>query len=132
MSYVIFIHVKDTDSISYVRSVHLYDSLDTNVERKEFRHDIFEELLIMYIRHPLFRKGKSLQFLKKSPHLMHTEETTALVEQNDTINACRFLILFVIHLVTLFSLEQNNFFLEHKLSPVHLTWLHLVYGKILF
>ena len=46
--------------------------------------------------------------------------------------ACRFLILFDIHLVTLFSLEQNNFFLEHKLSPVHLTWLHLVYGKILF
>ena len=36
------------------------------------------------------------------------------------------------HLVTQFSLEQNNFFLEHKLSPVHLTWLHLVYGKILF
>ena len=48
------------------------------------------------------------------------------------INACRFLILFDIHLVTLFSLEQNNFFLEHKLLPVHLTWLHLVYGKILF
>ena len=33
---------------------------------------------------------------------------------------------------TLFSLEQNNFLLEHKLLPVHLTWLHLVYGKILF
>ena len=42
------------------------------------------------------------------------------------LNACRFLILFDIHLVTLFSLEQNNFFLEHKLPPVHLTWLHLV------
>ena len=26
------------------------------------------------------------------------------------INICRFLILFDIHLVTLFSLEQNNFF----------------------
>ena len=26
------------------------------------------------------------------------------------------------NLVTLFFLEQNNFFLEHKLSPVHLTW----------
>ena len=37
-----------------------------------------------------------------------------------------------IYLETLFSLEQNNFFLEHKLLPVHLTWLHLVYGKILF
>ena len=36
------------------------------------------------------------------------------------------------YLATLFSLKQNNFFLEHKLSPVHLTWLHLVYGKILF
>ena len=44
----------------------------------------------------------------------------------------RFLILFDIHLRTLLSLEQNIFFLEHKLSPVHLTWLHLVYGKILF
>ena len=48
------------------------------------------------------------------------------------INICRFLILFDIHLATLFSLKQNNFFIEHKLSPVHLTWLHLVYGKILF
>ena len=48
------------------------------------------------------------------------------------INICRFLILFDIHLATLFSLKQNNFFLEHKLLPVHLTWLHLVYGKILF
>ena len=36
------------------------------------------------------------------------------------------------NIVTLFSLEQNIFFLEHKLLPVHLTWLHLVYGKILF
>ena len=36
------------------------------------------------------------------------------------------------YLVTQFSLKQNNFFLEHKLLPVHLTWLHLVYGKILF
>ena len=26
----------------------------------------------------------------------------------------------------------EQFFLEHKLSPVHLTWLHLVYVKILF
>ena len=33
---------------------------------------------------------------------------------------------------TLFSLEQNIFFLEHKLLSVHLTWLHLVYEKILF
>ena len=48
------------------------------------------------------------------------------------LNICRFLILFDIHLATLFSLKQNNFFLEHKLLPVHLTWLHLVYGKILF
>ena len=38
----------------------------------------------------------------------------------------------ILPLATLFSLKQNNFFIEHKLSPVHLTWLHLVYGKILF
>ena len=30
------------------------------------------------------------------------------------------------------SLKQNKFFMEHKLSPVQLTWLHLVYGKILY
>ena len=53
-------------------------------------------------------------------------------KQEFLVNICRFLILFDIHLATLFSLKQNNFFIEHKLSPVHLTWLHLVYGKILF
>ena len=35
------------------------------------------------------------------------------------LNTCRFLILFDIHLVTQISLEQNNFFLEHKLLQVH-------------
>ena len=30
------------------------------------------------------------------------------------------------------SLEQSQFYWEHKLLPVHLTWLLLVYGKILF
>ena len=48
-----------------------------------------------------------------------------LHKQPSGIKACRFLILFDIHLGTLFSLEQNIFFLEHKLLPVHLTWLHL-------
>ena len=31
-----------------------------------------------------------------------------------------------------FSITEQFFSLEHKLLPVLLTWLHLVYGKILF
>ena len=30
----------------------------------------------------------------------------------------------------LISLQQNQFLMEHKLSPIQLIWLHLVYGKM--
>ena len=45
MSYVIFEHTKGTDnvladSISHLRSMHLYDSLDLEGGGKDFGHDI--------------------------------------------------------------------------------------------
>ena len=47
MSYVIFEHIKGTDNIlaesmSHLRSIHLYNSLDLEGEGKEFGHDMFQ------------------------------------------------------------------------------------------
>ena len=32
--------------------------------------------------------------------------------------------------MNLISLQQNKFFKEHKLLPIQLIWLHLVYGEM--
>ena len=33
---------------------------------------------------------------------------------------------------TQFLYNRTDFFMEHKLLPVQVTWLHLVYGKMVY
>ena len=56
-------HIKGTDnilvdSISCLRSIHLCDSIDLEVEEKEFGHDIFEKVPPLMQKTPSGRKMK--------------------------------------------------------------------------
>ena len=54
------------------------------------------------------------------------DESDNHITMNEEASACRLLILFEFNIATRFLYNRTHFFLEHKLLPVQLTWLHLV------
>ena len=63
----------------------------------------------------------------------HCRKRKTLSSPNSSFNwKCRFLILFANNYEFQISINRTDFVTKHKLSPVNLTWLSQVYGKMFF
>ena len=93
-------------------------------------HQSFNEALFGW-SWVLKNSGESLPLTKERGYQLTVSVIYFHLFKHFYLNKCRFLILFYnINKLNFSTTEQ--YFKDHKLLPVHQTWLHQVYGKMFY